>query len=219
DGTAAIRVATLIGAVNINDSSYNRVDGNLISGNGVLGQARGGGGVGIFITQFYGTAQYNTVTNNQIGTSADGTTPLPNGSGMFIGGGTQHNTVEGNLISGNMWEGVTIFADFLPQPTPTSDNVIRHNTITNNSDGVQIGGTGPGQTNLIHDNGGAGILFRNLGFDFNLYPGQDFYTANSPDSPTATSIVPVTANAVSGNAIVNNTGPDIDVSAAAAGNT
>ena len=62
----------------------------------------------------------NTVTNNKVGTSADGTATIPNVAGLFIGGGTQHNTVDGNVISGNLWEGVDIFADFLPQPTPTS---------------------------------------------------------------------------------------------------
>src|SRR5205807_1188193 len=113
--------------------------------------------------------------------------------------GVKNNYVQDNTISGNRGNGVLI------DGIRADNNLVYGNTIDNNTgNGVQIsggaqenqiGGTGPGQTNLIHDNGGAGILFRNLGFDFNLYPGQDFYTANSPDSPTATSIVPVTANA------------------------
>src|SRR5205807_1547653 len=163
DGTAAIRSDTLIAGININDASYTHVDGNVVSGNGGLGNARGQNGVGVAITQFFGTAQYNTVTNNKIGTSADGTAAIPNVSGIGIFGGTQHNTVAGNLISGNVWEGVQIFPDVLPEPTPTSDNVIRNNIITNNSDGVEIGG-------------GAGYTIE--------YDGTSFITSSTPTHGT-----------------------------------
>src|SRR5205085_5514162 len=51
----------------------------------------------------------------------------------------------------------------------------------------------------------------NLGFDFNFYPGQDFYTANGPHSPTANNIVPASNNTIRGNAIYHNAGPSIDL--------
>jgi parallel beta-helix repeat protein len=64
--------------INISDASHNHVDGNVLSGNGDLTLPYDYGAMGITVAQFYGTCQYNTVTNNKIGVGADGTTPVPN---------------------------------------------------------------------------------------------------------------------------------------------
>src|SRR5262249_41237942 len=57
------------------------------------------------------------------------------------------------------------------------------------------------------------VLFRTLGYDFNFFPGQDVYTANSPGSAAGPTIVPMSDNAVQGNAIFANSGPVIDAPA------
>ena len=64
---------------------------------------------------------------------------------------------------------------------------------------------------------GAGPGLRDLllqrPYDFNFFQGQDFYTANSPTSPTAGHIVPAIDNTIRGNAIYANRGLGIDVPA------
>jgi parallel beta-helix repeat protein len=294
-------VANVWFGVNISDASLNNVDGNVISGNGDLPVPYDYGPMGITIAGFFSTCQYNTVTNNKIGVGADGTTPIPNFQGLGLGGGAQNNTFDGNVIAHNVWQGVQIGPDFLPRPTPTSDNVFRNNQITDNGgngveifagngltydwittqafttipdngtqrnsilnnnisgnggigviiDGIrgndnlvygntvanngsygvqisggaqgnQIGGTGSGQDNSIHDNGGANVMLRDLGYDLNyeFLPGMEDgeYIANGPTSPTASSIVPVTNNII----IVTSdtsTGFNIDGTGAGGGNT
>src|SRR5205814_1904684 len=118
--------------INIADASHNHVDGNVISGNGDPASPYDAGPAGITMAQYTGTSQDNTVTNNKIGVGPDGTTPIPNLQGVVIGGGAQYNSFEGNVVAHNIWQGVQLFDDFLPEPTPTSDNVIRTNEITNN---------------------------------------------------------------------------------------
>jgi hypothetical protein len=208
---------------------------------------------------------------------------------MGVGGGAQYNTFEGNLIAHNIWQGVRIEPDVLPNPTPTSDNIIqnnqiienggngveimggpgitydwvttqaftipdkgaRHNSILNNNisssggigvviDGIRadgnlvygnsianntgvgvqlsggaqqncVGGTASGQANSIHDNSGDGVMLRDMGYDFNLFPGQDVYTANSPGSVQGSTIVHAINNAIRGNSIYHNGDIGIDL--------
>ena len=90
-------------------------EGNVISGNGYDG------------VQIHGSASFNVVAGNKIGTDVTGTVALGNGSnGVEVGAGCVSNTIggataaAGNLISGN---GATAAAG---------------NFISGNSDGVQI---------------------------------------------------------------------------------
>lgn len=77
-GTAAVPNPTGV----VSQSAGNTIDGNLISGNTTEG-----------ISVFGGLSQ--TISNNLIGTAADGTSPLPNG-----GHGIEMVIAQGNIVSG-----------------------------------------------------------------------------------------------------------------------
>ena len=152
-------------------SQQNRVEGNVISGNH---------GDGVWI-QASGT-MYNVVSGNYIGTNVSGTAAISNTeNGVHISGGASLNLIGGssatpgsacsgecNLISGNGGDGVRI------EGSDTMSNIVSSNFIGidtsgmialgNNSDGVSIGGqynrvggTTPGERNLISGNGDDGV--------------------------------------------------------------
>ena len=138
---------------------------NVISGNAAAGVDLSG----------FGTMN-NVVEGNDIGLAADGVTPKGNGVGVFIAAGASGNLIggvlgAGNVISGNLGVGVYLTG------TGTSGNSVEGNVIGldsstsvaigNGADGVRvdagatsdaIGGTIVGATNVIGDNGGAGVL-------------------------------------------------------------
>jgi hypothetical protein len=131
----------------------------------------------------------NTLLGNRVGTDVDGTTALPNGSGINVEGG-DHNTIggtgpgEGNLISGNAFDGLQLEsgdADDEPdeEAGPAVGNRVLGNLIGTDVNGnaplgngsplgVQavilagandstIGGHQEGAGNVIAANGGDGI--------------------------------------------------------------
>lgn len=140
---------------------------NIISGN-VAG--------GVHIS---GDHDNNVVRGNLIGTDATGYVSRGNGHGVFINQAS-NNVVSTNLISGNWSNGVYIDGD------TSSDNVISNNVIgttlngtlplPNNGFGVKvlrgsnsmIGGTAPGEGNLIAYNVNGGVVIGNLGGNLNM---------------------------------------------------
>jgi parallel beta-helix repeat protein len=199
--------------VNIGDSSYNTIDGNLISGNGPADAPLGGPYAAVAIAQFFGSADYNTVTHNTIGLSADGSTPIPNTQGIFIGGGAQHTTIEANMISANIWWGVQVYGDLSILPTtPTSDTVLRGNTITNNGgDGVELA-AGNGQ---VFD--GTSFLGPTLGTK-NSTVADNTISGNHGNGLVIDGIR-ADGNIVTGNTITNNSGFGVGILGGAQGNT
>ncbi|MGD8979003.1 MAG: T9SS type A sorting domain-containing protein [candidate division WOR-3 bacterium] len=97
-----------------------------------------------------GDVAFNSVFNNYIGTDIGGTVDMGNvHDGVYIGEGAHDNAVDGNLISGNDFEGVCIvgYAEAIP-PVLTYANIVTHNIIGldvgmaplgNTRDGVSIG--------------------------------------------------------------------------------
>jgi len=140
-------------------------DCNLISGNAH---------VGVLISDT-GTLN-NTVMGNLIGVDASGALPLANWYGVAIADGAQGNTIGGdeaaerNIISGNGQVGVGL------QGSGTADNIVSGNYIGLDTSGTAalgnlvhgvviqdgasentIGGSNPGQRNVISGNGNYGV--------------------------------------------------------------
>ena len=137
-------------------------EGNVISGGDL--------GVGILGSGTDG----NVVKGNFIGTNASGTAAVPNSVGVQIGSGAQGNIIggsgsgEGNVISGNLSEGVRILSG-------TSNNVLKGNYIGTDASGTAavpngtrgvwisgsqdntIGSTSPGEGNVIAYNAYNGV--------------------------------------------------------------
>jgi hypothetical protein len=97
----------------------------------------------------------NVIEGNKIGTNADGTSPIPNGSGVRINTGV-NTTVRGNLITGNAFSGVVVENDL---PHNSEEDLAVGNRITQNA---------------IYDNGELGINLVRLPAD----PG--WVTPNDP---------------------------------------
>jgi hypothetical protein len=140
--------------------------GNVISGNNFQGVTISGTGT-----------KSNTVAGNFIGTNNAGTAALPNtGAGISIFGGAQSNIIGGataasrNVISGNMFQGVTI-----------SDSGTKSNQVLSNYIGLNAAGTAaiPNQSsgidvfnaaasNIIGDVGKGNVISGNLAYGMSL---------------------------------------------------
>lgn len=164
-GTAAI--GNTYGVLFDDGSFGNRVGGdseaerNVISGNV---------GYGVF---FYNNGtNNNTLKNNYIGTDFSGMTAVPNTAGIIIDGISYQNTMDGNIISGNLQVGIGI------NITGSDGNVVVRNRIgvnavgaplPNGMDGIRISqgpentviGGAPEEGNIIAHNGGCGVYITN----------------------------------------------------------
>jgi len=139
----------------------------------------------------------NIVRGNYIGLAADGSTALGNsGPGVWLQQGVVGNTIggsvtgEGNVISGNNGNGVTI------EDTGTSSNSVRGNYI-----GVQAGGLSP-RGNTSH-----GVYISNAAG--NNVTGANTIGFNGGDGVRVDGAT-ATGNMVFGNSIHSNTGKGIE---------
>lgn len=156
-------------------------EGNVISGNLSGGVNVSGSEVGA-----------NVISGNYIGTDANGTASLGNvGPGITISSNARNNVVggttqeEGNLISGNVGDGVIIAS------TGTISNYVLGNRVGTNAagsaalgntvDGIWIGddaqhnvigGSKPGEGNLISGNGNNGVVIDGSGTRYNTVSGN-----------------------------------------------
>ena len=162
---------------------------NVISGNAatnpLMGVTIGGNGT-----------NGNTVRGNYIGTDAAGTTALPNATGVVIYVGAQNNTVGGttagdrNVISGN-GGGVAIYG------SGANSNVVKGNYIGTDATGTAavpnndagygvlimqgaqknvIGGTAPGEGNIIAFNTQEGVLVDGSSATANTIRGNSMHS-------------------------------------------
>ena len=118
----------------------------------------------------------NTVTGNYIGTDAAGTADLGNASAGITVQGSSSNTITNNVISGTQPTNASgAGIDLVQGATESSNNVIQGNRIGTDKSGSiaignsrrgimlngassnTIGGSGPGQANVISGNTGDGI--------------------------------------------------------------
>lgn len=142
---------------------YNRLGGfspqerNIISGNRVYGMV------------YYGNTSYNSVIGNYIGTDITGSFAIPNATGICVDGGSHHNPIIGNVLSGNVSYGIFIVTN------QTFYNEVKGNKIGTNAAGTDsiandaglllgggaryniIGGSNPVDRNIISGNRYGGI--------------------------------------------------------------
>ena len=195
---------TEVGNSNTGITLNNGPDGNVIGGaTSDLGNVISGNGAGgIYLAGE--TTDNNTIENNLIGTTADGTGPLGNnGDGIYINGGGDNTTITNNIVANSSVVGIE--ADGASDGTSILGNIIGTDAtgtknwgsgengilLENGTTNTTIGSTNPGDGNIIANNGktdgtfNAGILVEN-----------------------GNTIV-----SIRGNSIYNNEGPGIDLSA------
>jgi hypothetical protein len=138
--------------------------GNLISGNGSVGVSVESSDGAIF-------------QGNRIGTDITGTVAVPNGTSALGFGGSNNATIggsatgAGNLISGNIGSaiamsggsGFVIQGNFIGTDV-TGTKALGNGIGINDSGGTntQIGGSGPGEGNLVSGNNGLGMYLYNF---------------------------------------------------------
>lgn len=157
----------------INGGSTNNIVGgtaagtaDVISGNGVYG---------VYVSD--STTSGNVVEGDFIGTDSTGSNPLGNDDGVDVADGAYDNTIGGattaarDVISGNSLDGVqlsssgagdVVWGDYIginANDTKALANGRSGVTIQYGSSGDFIGGTAPGDGNVISGNHGAGIWF------------------------------------------------------------
>jgi parallel beta-helix repeat protein len=159
-------------------SKYNTIGGttaaerNVISGNRVYGLI------------YYGNSSYNNTSGNYIGVNAGGTEKLANATGICVDGGSNHNQINNNVLSGNKSYGIffvttgTYYNEF--KGNKVGVNATNTDTIPNYigviiAAGTKyniIGGTEPGEANNISGNYYDGIEIVDYGTDDNQIIGN-----------------------------------------------
>jgi len=189
---------------------YNTGEGNVVSGNRVYGMV------------YYGNVSNNAVIGNYIGTDATGNAALPNTTGICVDGGSNHNPMINNVLSGNISYGLFIVT------TGTYYNELKGNKIGTNAAGTDsvpnniglllgggtryntIGGNNPADRNIISGNRYDGIEIADIGTRFNTITGNHIGTDISGTYPIPNHIgigfaTNPSQNTVSNNLISGNT--------------
>jgi hypothetical protein len=188
DGTGRVDNGNAFNGIAIMDGASSNTIGG--AGSGLRNVISGNNHSGIWITGI-GSDQ-NAVIGNYIGTSADGMSEVANSfSGISIDDKSQANRIggakpgEGNLISGNSQDGVRM------NGAGTDGNIVIGNSIGTSADGMaalgnhlsgivildkarlnRIGGTNPGEGNLISGNMSYGICISDPGTGGNQVKGN-----------------------------------------------
>lgn len=158
---------------------YTAAERNLISGNRLYGMV------------YYGNCNHNSTIGNYIGTDVSGNAPLPNATGICVDGGSNHNPIINNVLSGNYSYGIFIVT------TGTYYNVMKGNILGLNAAGTDtlpndaglligggtkynvIGGSATGERNIFSGNRFGGIEIADVGTCYNLIRGNYIGTDKS----------------------------------------
>ena len=205
----------------------NIVRGNLISGNTSVGLRLDIG-------------HRTLVENNLVGTDAAGTVRVPNGTGIsYISSGQAYHVLRSNVVSGNAQSGMYLFnADhFTIVGNKIGTTASGADALPNGSTGIEvsgcvsstIGGTGPGDGNVVSGNLGAGIVLMtaNAAVPYGLVDCSLVGNRIGTDSTGTTSVAnvgsgirvsavnmrtaPMGGIAVSGNLLSGNTGEGLRI--------
>jgi parallel beta-helix repeat protein len=180
------------GEVFVASGDSQRIEGNYLGLNetGAFGIGGGGGVIlesdlnsvedNVIGFEFAGVhieGDTNTVRSNKVGTGVNGVTALGNIQGINVFGG-DHNVIEDNLASGNLFSGVQLVAD---GGDPAEDNTVQNNQIGTNTAGLASLPNGTGvEINASNDNTLTGNVIAGNSNDGVLI--HDFDTANAPDA-------------------------------------
>ncbi|MEI6852691.1 MAG: right-handed parallel beta-helix repeat-containing protein, partial [Bacteroidota bacterium] len=194
-------------------SRYNKVGGstpaerNVISGNRVYGLV------------YYGNSSNNNTSGNYIGTDATGMHKLANATGICVDGGSNHNIINNNVLSGNKSYGIffvttgTYYNEF--KGNKVGVNASASDTVPNYIGVIvaagtrynTIGGTAAGEANIITGNYYDGIEIADYGTDHNQIVGNQIGSVN-PSIPGNYNGIGIATNPknnlISNNTIVNN---------------
>jgi len=152
-------------------------EGNVLSGNT---------GYGLFIYNL-GTTE-NLIYGNFIGTDATGTFAIPNANGIVIDGVATRHTIDKNIISGNIQQGIVIHItgsnEHLITRNLIGTDISGNNPLGNGSDGIRIAeggqhntiGIAPDSGNVIAWNGGNGILIMTAADICNRISGNSIHS-------------------------------------------
>lgn len=160
-----------VNGIGVGDQGNGQTGVDVVGHHNTVGVAGAGNVISNNVDGVKLTGDDNTVRGNFIGTDVAGATKLANsrdgievqGTGNVIGGGGDH---EGNLVSGN---DTGVFVEDESSGTLVQGNKIGTaasgrteignilNGVTVHGDDTTIGGTGPGEGNLISGNGGDGV--------------------------------------------------------------
>lgn len=196
-------------------SKYNTIGGatpgerNIISGNRVYGAI------------YYGNCSQNDIVGNYIGTDVSGSFSLPNATGICVDDASHYNTIENNLLSGNISYGAFIVT------TGSYYNTFRNNLVGTNAAGTDtipndvglllaggakyntIGGSNAGDRNVISGNYYTGIEITDNTTKYNEITGNYIGVDISGNTalPNAIGMVASgisTATVIDGNVISGN---------------
>jgi CSLREA domain-containing protein len=172
------RTANNQAAIAVRDVANIQINGNLVSNSG--GNA----------VELYSNANSNFIRNNSF--INGGILPGGDDNAIDITGGSDNNTIEGNLISGNVGAGISI--------ANSADNKIGGTLLTQSNQIVNNGGAGVVLTttalgnqsilrNSIYNNGGLAIDLGNDGVTQNdLAPDADVGPNNLQNFPSLSSV-------------------------------
>jgi parallel beta-helix repeat protein len=176
--------------LSIQDSGGNLVEGNTISGNSERGVYLSGA-----------TSPGNSFIANHIGVGTDGTTAVPNGTGVLISGAPE-NAFIGNVISGNSGVGVSIGSAM------ATANVFEENLIGVAADGTTARGNN--SHGIVISSGAHGNRIGVVGLDPDLDLVGNTIAFNVGDGVRITG-ADASGNSIRGNSIYSNGGLGIDL--------
>ena len=200
------------------ECSSNVVGGDRLIGRNVIsGNAQAG------VSMLNAAASNNVVSGNLIGPDVSGAVALGNHSGVAISGAPRNvigtaAPLGGNIISGNRNSGIDVLG------ASSTGNRILGNRIGTDSDGVIalpnlnpgiylggaanfIGGSEPGEGNLISGNFNAGIFIRDSGANGNVILGNYIGTGADGASPLPNSFHGIDIQSPASSTIVGGTAP------------
>lgn len=183
DSSGTIAVPNDIGMVVSTGAAYNIIGGektgdrNIFSGNKLSG---------LMITNTL--TEYNIVKGNYFGTDFTGTKKIPNLYGIMLSSFPKHNSIDSNLISGNLMTGIILNeqadSNLIINNLIGTDITSKHN-LGNGSVGVYIDNASSSNIigtdttgNIIAFNNGSGILLQHYRTKYNRISGNSIYENN-----------------------------------------